>query len=141
MNEGHRQAKADLRTAVDAYSLAAAFDDDNPEVYYWRGVARSRLGDFTAALADFDTAIDRNPRYFDAYRMIEAILARDRQWDRILGCWDQFLALEPRHAEAYFERSGTHYHNADMPRALADLRQACQLGSQPACRQLRKLGQ
>jgi hypothetical protein len=47
--------------------------------------------------------------------------------------WSDFLATHPKHAGAYFERSGTHYHLKDMEHALADARKACELGLQAAC--------
>jgi tetratricopeptide (TPR) repeat protein len=140
LNTGHRRAKTDQQAAVDAYSLSLDFNDGNPEAYYWRGMAYSRMQQFGPALTDFQAAVRFNPRYFDAYRMIDALLARERQWERILAYWNAFLELEPGHAEAYFERSGTHYHNRDMASALADLDKACRLGSEAACQQYRKVG-
>lgn len=44
------------------------------------------------------------------------------------------IEIEPDHAEAYFERSGTHYHNKDMASAVRDLKKACELGNKKACK-------
>jgi hypothetical protein len=62
-----------------------------------------------------------------------------KQWEEIMRHWNVFLELEPDHAEAYFERSGTHYHNGDMQSAKADLQKACELGHQKACQQYEKV--
>ena len=84
-------------------------------------------------------AIEKNPRHFPSYRMIDYLLAQRRDWEAIISYWNRFIALEPNHAEAYYERSGTHYHNRDMKSALRDLARACELGSKDACMRYNKM--
>ena len=51
----------------------------------------------------------------------------------VIGYWNAFLEQDPDHAEAYLERSGTHYHNKDFENALNDLKKSCDLGNKAAC--------
>ncbi|WDP92449.1 MAG: tetratricopeptide repeat protein [Desulfobacter sp.] len=139
VNQGHNAFKTDLDTAVDFYHWSLEFKKDNHESYYWRGVAQSRMNRFESALSDIEKSIEINPRHFESYRMIDYLYARNRQWETIIGYWNRFLALEPDHALAYFERSGTHYHNKNMDQALADLDRACELGHEKACQKYKQV--
>jgi tetratricopeptide (TPR) repeat protein len=136
---GNKRFKADLEGALKWYALSLSFDKSDPKTHYWRGVANYRLGRYTAAAAELKTCIQLDPHDFEAYRMLDYTLARDRRWDEILHFWDAFLELEPDHAAAYFERSGTHYHRHNLRQAKADLQKACDLGFQKACRQHAKV--
>ena len=115
--------------ALENVDRAIALRPTRAETYRLRSKIAFTRNDFDAALTDLATA--------EMVRPGDENTLEWRQWDRIPGYWNRFLALEPRHAEAHPERSGTHYYNEGMSRAIADLRQACQLGSQPAGRQLR----
>ena len=66
------------------------------------------------------------------------VLICTNQYDRIIGYWDRFLALEPNHAQAYLERGGTKHHKGDQPGSQADLKKACELGSAKACEYLQR---
>jgi tetratricopeptide (TPR) repeat protein len=134
MHEGHKQFKGDHHGAIEKYTLSLEFDEENVDAYFWRGRAHYDLKAFDAALMDFQSAIAIDPRHFESYRMIDYILARDRQWETIIAYWNDYISLVPDRAEAYYERSGTHYHNKDMERALEDLKQACDLGNKDACK-------
>ena len=136
---GHKRGqKADLNEALKFYELALSFNEDNHESHFWHGVTNLKLEHYEDAVTDFQKCIDIDPHYFEAYRALDYILAKDRQWDAILSYWDAFIQLEPDHAEAYLERSGTHYHNKNLEQAMADLQKACELGNQKACQQYAK---
>jgi tetratricopeptide (TPR) repeat protein len=137
--KGYEQAKHDLQQAVELYTLALRFDVDNAETYYWRAVAFDKLNEREAAVADLKNAIRHNPRHFESYRMMDYLLAKEKDWNAIIQYWDKFIALEPDNAAAYFERSGTHYHNKNMKNAMSDLLKACELGSEPACKQYKSV--
>ena len=134
LNKGHRLFKTDLHAAIENYSLSVKFDDKNFETYYWRGMAFYTLENFKSALSDLELAIEINPHHFESYRMVDYILAKDRQWGKIINYWNKFLDLEPDHAGAYLERAGTHYHNKDFGKALDDLEKSCTLGNEEACK-------
>jgi lipoprotein NlpI len=85
-------------------------------------------------LDDFEKSIDLNPRHFESYRMIDYTLLQNKEWDRIIRYWKTFLELEPEHAVAYPERTGTCYHKKDFARSLQDLKQACDWGSEEGCK-------
>ena len=134
MGRGHKRFKADPRDAIEKYNLALDFNRENADAHYWRGRAYYNLNDDASALADFQSAIAIDPRHFASYQMIGFILARNRQWERIIDLWNQYIALEPDNPGAYIERAGARYRNRDRQRALQDLKTACALGSEIACK-------
>ena len=139
LRRGYELIKSDLGEAVEYYNLSLEFDDNNFQTYYWRGRALVGLKDFQSALSDFQTAIEINPHHYESYRMLDYIYSRQRQWNKIISYWDRFLELEPDHAGAYYERSGTHYHNKDMESAISDLMKACELGNKEACKRYNRV--
>ncbi|MBE9535550.1 MAG: DUF4034 domain-containing protein [Proteobacteria bacterium] len=132
--QGHQLYKeSDYNGSVEMFGLAIDSNDKNFEAYYWRGMAFTYLADIDSAFSDFEKAIDVNPSHFESYRMIDYILAKDKQWESIIGYWDSFIAVEPDNAEAYLERAGTYYHNRDLINASSDLEKSCELGNKEAC--------
>ena len=133
VNEGIDHFKSDPKVAIEYYNMAIQFDDKNFEPYYRKSYAYYSLKNVESALSNAITAAELNPRHFESYRLIDYCLMQSRDWATIIKYWNYFLELEPNHAEAYFERSGTYYHNKDMEHALADLKKACELGHEEAC--------
>ena len=119
--------------AIEKYDLAAEFDPDNVETYYWRGTAYMKQGMLAEAERDLEKSVQQNPRHFESYRWLDWVLARQGKWDTILEYWNRFLDLEPNHARAYLERGDTFYHKGDLKSALRDAEKACELGEAEAC--------
>ena len=133
MRQGHKRFKQSFRQAITQYDMALQFDPTLAQAHYWRGVAESKLSQYAVALQDCRAAVELDPDYFEAYRMIDDLLARDNRWDDIVAYWNTFLRANPQHAEAFLERAGTYHHQGNQPKALADLKKACDLGLKKAC--------
>jgi tetratricopeptide (TPR) repeat protein len=138
LNQGHTVFKTSWERAIAAYDAALEINPQYAEAYYWRGVAYSRLKRMDLAYSDMISAVKYDPRNFESYRMLDYILASQQKWSEIIDHWNQFLSLEPQNADAYFERAGTYRHKGDMKNAIADLRKACSLGKQEACKILKQ---
>ena len=130
-NEKYQQASKLYAEAI-AYGDNFEFYHERAELYHYY------LDKPDKALADFEKSIDHNPRHFESYRMIDDTLLQTKEWDRIISYWNAFLELEPEHAEAYLERSGTYYHKGDFTRSLEDLKQACDFGSKEGCKRYKQ---
>jgi len=133
MRKGHDLFETDLSGAIHRYDQALEIDPNHAETLHWRGVAYSKLGQPEKALADVRRSLTADPSCFEANRMLDQLLAKKGQWDDIIASWDRFIALEPDNAGAYLERAGTYKHQGDMTHAMADLKKACELGSEKAC--------
>lgn len=106
---------------------------------YWRGQSYCYLKKLDLALADFKKSIELNPRDYDSYISLDWVLCQSRQWDVIIDYWTKYLALEPKDGRAYRERGGTYYHKGDLRAALADAKQAADLGDEEGKRQYERL--
>jgi tetratricopeptide (TPR) repeat protein len=143
--EDRRQAAYDLhrelkwREAIVAYDMLIREEGEDAEILFWRGMAWWKSAHFDAALRDFQRVIELEPAHLDAHRNADLLLARQQRWDDIIAMWDRYLTHQPRDAEAYFERGGTHFHKGDMAAARADATRACELGKAQACKMVERL--
>jgi len=131
--KGHAVYKNNLEQAIAYYDKGIEINPRFAEAFYWRGSAYNKLMKSDLAYSDLKKSIQYNPRHFDSYRFLDAILASSKNWDEIIDNWNSYLILEPNSADAYFERAGTYRNKGDVKRALEDLGQACRLGKQEAC--------
>ncbi|MEJ2053758.1 MAG: DUF4034 domain-containing protein, partial [Calditrichaceae bacterium] len=137
--QGNKLFRINKQAAIDKYDLAVQFDSEYYEPYHWRAVIFYQQKDFESALVNAKRAVELNPRHFESYRILDYTLAQYRDWNTIIHYWNSYMALEPNNPDAYFERSGTHYHNGHMQSALADLKKACELGHKGACQKYKQL--
>lgn len=119
--------------AIALFTRAIQLDPVSAEARFQRAAVYAQRGSYEKVKEDLEHAIKLDPRHFEAHRLIDWLLARQRAWDEIIAYWDRFIALEPNNAAAYLERAGAYRHKGDMQRALADIDKACGLGNQQAC--------
>jgi tetratricopeptide (TPR) repeat protein len=98
------------------------------------------MKDMDRAFADFEEAIRLDPRHIEAYRNVDYILVKRRDFEGIIARWNRYIALEPMSGQAYLERAGAFRARGDQAAALADLRKACSLGHREACDIERRAG-
>jgi tetratricopeptide (TPR) repeat protein len=69
-----------------------------------RGLAKYDLGNRKEAIADYDRAIDINPKYAEAYN--NRGNAKDDLGNRkeAIADYDRAIAIDPKFAEAYYNR-------------------------------------
>jgi tetratricopeptide (TPR) repeat protein len=99
---------------------------DATATYVNRGILKLRFGRLDEAVADFDTAIARDPREGDAYvNKGMATLKRQGNWREAVGLFDEGLRKRTRRpAVAYFGRGAAHELGGDLKQAWLDYRQA-----------------
>ncbi len=56
--------------ALQCFNKALEYDPNNPEIYYNRGVTLTYVGELECAQKDAEVAIDLNPKYVQAYRLL-----------------------------------------------------------------------
>ena len=119
--------------ALERLAEIAELRPNLPKLHYYLAYAHWDNLDHSRAESALEEAIRLDPKYFEAIKLLDRLLARNQQWERILGYWNRYLALVPDDAKALFERSGTRHHLGDGAGALKDVRAACELGSREAC--------
>ncbi|NJL57921.1 hypothetical protein HC928_24435, partial [bacterium] len=97
------------------------------------------------ATADFNRALQLNPKDERTYYNRGCMRHRWGDNTGAIADFSQAIALEPRHAFAYMQRGILRGLGGDTPGAIADLRQAmtylCNSGDATACQQARALMQ
>jgi tetratricopeptide (TPR) repeat protein len=128
--DGHELAergKAD--SAINYYNAAPCLNPDDGDVYYRRARASVDLHRYDSALLDLQRAIQIDPNKFGYYQSLDWILAKRRDWDRIIVYWSRYTAMHPDNSRAYVERGGVYYHKGDMRSAVADAKAAADMGN------------
>ena len=65
--------------AKEAYEKAIKVNNDSEaRVYHYLGATKIKLGDFTSCIQHFNTAIEKNPKYYDSYYMRSVAYASDQ---------------------------------------------------------------
>jgi Tetratricopeptide repeat len=108
---------------------------------YQQGLKHAKLGQDDQAAADFQRAIQLDPKRFEYVKALDDLLARRGQWDAIIAAWTRFIELQPDNAQAYRERGGAYSQKHDLAQAFSDAEKACSLGDQESCRIAAKLRQ
>ncbi len=125
---------------ADRYGEAIVYYDEeinggntDPEVFYWRGIARWHLDQYESALSDFRVVIREQPDNFEAHKHADRLLSYQKRWPEVLELWNRYLRRNPNDERAYYERGGTYFHSGDRTAAERDANQACVLGHAEAC--------
>jgi tetratricopeptide (TPR) repeat protein len=133
--------QGDYSNAVAEYNKAMEDDPNNNEGYYYRGATYLKTGEIEKALPDFKRSIELNPRHFKSYQNLNWLLAKERKWDDIINYLDEYIQLEPGHAQAYLERGHAYYLQGNRDSALKDVKKSCDLGNSEGCTRYKQLKQ
>ena len=118
---------ADLEAEVDAYTRAIELNPAYADAYNNRGVAKGRLDQPEAALADLDRAIELNPALPKAYNNRgNAKHALDRHEEAIAD-YSRAIELNPTYAIAYNNRGIVKHTLNRYEEAIADYSRAIEL--------------
>jgi tetratricopeptide (TPR) repeat protein len=91
------------------------------------GVALYQKGRLDQAIAEFNKAIELNPRDAEAYNYRGSAYLKKGQIDRAISDYDQVLRLKPRYAEVYTDRGVAYGAKGQYDGALADFNRALEL--------------
>jgi len=98
--------------------------------YTARGMARQSKGDTDGAMADFDKALDLDPK--DLKACYQRGLARQAKgnWDGAVADFSAIISVDPKNADAFSGRGFVKQARGDLDGALADYNQALLLKPQ-----------
>ena len=100
-----------------------------------RGLAWAAQKEYDKAIADFDKAIELDPRYATTYHPQEASAYHDRglawyaqqAYAKAIADYDEAIALDPQKASAYHDRGLAWYAQQAYAKAIADYDEAIRL--------------
>lgn len=122
-NQGRDHLAAEAyREAIDAFTKAYRLSlGDLAEILLYRGIAYAYLEQWSAAMKDFNGALQRNPYYAEPYNERGALRRLLGDAAGAIEDHTAAISLDPNHAEAYFNRALAYEQLGDYAAAEADL--------------------
>jgi tetratricopeptide (TPR) repeat protein len=102
-------------------------DPDLADPYRWRGLLRSQLNDYKAALPDFNAALKLAPQDARALFHRGKAYAALREADAALNDFNRALAITPNDADILEERGRLRAERGSLTEAIEDFAQAIQI--------------
>ena len=85
-------------------------------------------GQYDKAIADFNKAIEINPRFAGFYNNRGLVNEEKGQYDKAISDYNKAIEINPRFAEAYNNRVVTYFYKRDYETAWDDVYKAQSLG-------------
>ena len=120
-------AISDCTRLIEAKELS---QEDRAKAYYNRGAAYWRRGDYDAAIADENEAIEINPKFANAYMRRGAAYAGKGDQDQAITEATKAIELAPENVRAYSNRGGARERKGDFAGAIADATKAIEIDPQ-----------
>lgn len=106
---------------------AGSADPDQALKYNEQGLTAMEQGDYEAALAHFNQAVELDPNLAISYSHRSAIYELLQRFDEALADESKAIELDPNRAISYYNRSVLYYQAKNFRDALNDLRKAIEL--------------
>lgn len=97
------------------------------QAYFQRGLIHARRNETATALADYNAALERNPRSIEALTSRAAIYSIDRKLDLAIRDLDAAIAIDRNNPVAFFNRGYARFAQAEYAQAIADYTSAIEL--------------
>ncbi len=107
-------------TASQEYSNAILFNDQDPLLFYNRGLAYHQQEQYTAALADYDRAIALDDSMAAAYYNRGNIYRVQGEYDAAIDNFNQTLVLKPNDTPTLYGRGFVYLQQEDYLSAIQD---------------------
>ncbi len=133
------QAYDSLDRVIRLYTEAIELNESYAEAYDNRGEAFLVKGDFSRALKDLLKAVELKPGLANAYNGLGNIYHLERDFDQAIFYYSKAIDLSWGFAVAWTNRADAHMAKGEVSEAMWDFGVACQLGYQPACKELHVL--
>jgi tetratricopeptide (TPR) repeat protein len=118
--------------AIDHFDAALRLNPDDADIFYRKSKALSNQFKYDLALVEIKKAIELDPSNYGYYSFIDWILAKRKDWDQIIGYWDQYIARVTDDSRAYLERGGAYLHKGDIRSAVSNAKIAADMGNPDA---------
>jgi tetratricopeptide (TPR) repeat protein len=95
--------------------------------YHNRGLLYQAMGRYDQAIADYNKAIEINPRYINSYRNRGLIYRARGQYDRAIADYSKAIEIDPGFHKAYNNRGNIYTIKGEYDRAIADYTKAIEI--------------
>ena len=107
-----------LPAAISAQVPQSRIQQTNFQGYYSQGVQKLKQGNFSAAIENFNSVVQLNPRYYEAYCLRGLAEFHLGNLKAALTDFNSTLRLNPNHADAYTGRGTAYAQLGDFRKAI-----------------------
>lgn len=115
--------------AQQAYAALIERSPGDPDHWLGRGLARSRLSDWTGAMQDLEKAVELAPGYADAWSALADVYRWNDRWAAAADAYARLAALRPSDAQAQVLRARVLWQLGDVDEARRAAQRALALGA------------
>ena len=117
-----RRALADGKyaDAIASFNVLSRLDTTDYEAFFFRGIAKYDLGDFTGAEKDFDLTLQKNPVYTLGYHYRAIARSQSGKYDEALEDLATAVSLRPGYTGLYFSRGVVYFMSQQFEKAVED---------------------
>ena len=121
------EARGNLQDAVLHYGDLLSLQPSHLAAHLGRGRCLVELGDYAAAMSDFQRSEDLAPDAPDPIVEMGNLFFARKEYRKAITYFDQAIELDPEHAMAWCRRGICHQYRKDYARAVDDLERAASL--------------
>ncbi|MBR4905216.1 MAG: tetratricopeptide repeat protein [Selenomonadaceae bacterium] len=119
--------------ALDILNKAAELYLDNQFIFVNRGnIYNDHLRDYEAAIADYNKALEINPKFSWAYHNRALAYGRLKRWDEAIADYGRALEIDKNYVSAYNGRAWSYCQMGKFEEALVDANKAVELNPNDA---------
>lgn len=97
-------------SALKYYNLTIEFDPEYEQTYLNRAWLFYQKGEFTSAIADYTTVIDKNNLSIYAYANRGNVLMDNKQYQLAIADINRCIELDPKHPNFHFAKAECYHH-------------------------------
>ncbi|MDR1879053.1 MAG: tetratricopeptide repeat protein [Bacteroidales bacterium] len=119
---------ADYTGAIDGFTKILNQSQYYYDAYLSRGICYEKLKKMNLAIADYDKAIAKNPKFHEAYyqrALFHTNVAKNDQ--AAIADLSKAIEIKPTYFPAYLQRGDLYFKNENYPQAQADYTKAVEL--------------
>lgn len=117
------------KDALKIYQKVIELDPKSARNYSLQASAYIKLNNYDKSIESLNTAIDIDAGEFYYHNLLDWVLTRKKEWDKIIETWDQYLKIHPHDDEAMVQQSGAYYRKGEIKKALEIAKKAADLGN------------
>lgn len=120
--------QADYISAIQYFTLVIEAGEGNMEnALNYRGMSYHALGDYNAAIADYDSTIVLDDKSYIAFHNRGIAKQNSKFYNEALIDFNKTIRLNPSYARAYESRAVLYYKMRDLEKALSDCEKILEL--------------
>jgi tetratricopeptide (TPR) repeat protein len=98
------------------------------EGYFWKGMIYKEKGDMANAISNFQTTVEQDPDYYDAYMQMGIISTEQKSKDAV-DYFSSAIKVKPKSVEAWYGRGYYYQLNDEFDKAIQDYTQVIKIDS------------